>query len=233
MRRIYVVPMRWMVIYGYEVELIRNVMTYRCASIWQLRGNRRMEWVTQPSRDGVITKPSTSRLTWHPRRLEWTGPLNWKTKSSLCAWATTFRTCYTRRGLNLSCTKLPRPWSPWESSPSRKNPDGRAGNQTRDLMISSQKLWPLDHKAGHWDKFLSCSCFSPVIMLPVLRIYLYQWCCVITKPIERPNQSYWPHPSRMLNKYTCTGSLDMSALSFVTSCRFACQVNTPHSAARQ
>jgi hypothetical protein len=24
--------------------------------------------------------------------------------------------------LNLSATKLPRPWSPWESSPSRKNP---------------------------------------------------------------------------------------------------------------
>jgi hypothetical protein len=58
------------------VELIRNVMAHRCARIWQLRGNRRMEWVTQPSRDQVNTKPSTSRLTWHPRRFEWTGPLN-------------------------------------------------------------------------------------------------------------------------------------------------------------
>jgi hypothetical protein len=53
------------------------------------------------------------------------------------------------RGLNLSSTKLPRPWSPWGSSPSRKNPHGRTGNQTQDLMISSQKLWPLDHEAGH------------------------------------------------------------------------------------
>ena len=25
---------------------------------------------------------------------------------------------------------------------------GRAGNRTRDLMISSQKPWPLDHEAG-------------------------------------------------------------------------------------
>jgi hypothetical protein len=49
--------------------------------------------------------------------------------------------------LNLSSTKLPRPWSPWESSPSRKNPHGRTWNRTRDLIISSQKLWPLDHEA--------------------------------------------------------------------------------------
>jgi hypothetical protein len=54
----------------------------------------------------------------------------------------------TRRGLNLSSTKLPRPWSAWESSPSRKNPQGRTRNRTRNLLISSQKLWPLDHKAG-------------------------------------------------------------------------------------
>jgi hypothetical protein len=31
---------------------------------------------------------------------------------------------------------------------SRKNAHGRAGNRTRDLMISSQTLWPLDHEAG-------------------------------------------------------------------------------------
>jgi hypothetical protein len=42
--------------------------------------------------------------------------------------------------LNLSSTKLLRPLSPWESSPSRINPHGRAGNRTLDLMISSQKL---------------------------------------------------------------------------------------------
>jgi hypothetical protein len=53
--------------------------------------------------------------------------------------------------LNLSSTNLRRPWSPrspWESSLSRKNPHGRTGNRTRDLMTSSQKLWPLHHEAG-------------------------------------------------------------------------------------
>jgi hypothetical protein len=50
--------------------------------------------------------------------------------------------------LNLNSTKLPRSWSPRKTSPSRKNPHGRTGNRTRVLMISSQKLWSLDHEAG-------------------------------------------------------------------------------------
>ena len=45
--------------------------------------------------------------------------------------------------LNLNSTNLPRPWSPRESS------HGRAGNRTRDLMVSSQKLWSLDHEAAY------------------------------------------------------------------------------------
>jgi len=32
--------------------------------------------------------------------------------------------------------------------PFRENSHGRAGNRTRDLMISRQRLWPLDHEAG-------------------------------------------------------------------------------------
>jgi hypothetical protein len=40
--------------------------------------------------------------------------------------------------------------------PFRENSHGRAGNRTRDLMISSQKLWSLDHEAGRilHDKFV-------------------------------------------------------------------------------
>jgi hypothetical protein len=66
--------------------------------------------------------------------------------------------------LNLNSTKLPRPWSQWGSSPSMKNPRGRAGNRNRDLMIGSQKLWPLDHEAGHfpwtlfsYSRFVTCA----------------------------------------------------------------------------
>jgi hypothetical protein len=58
----------------------------------------------------------------------------------------------TRRGLNLSSIKLPRPWSPWESSPSRKIPMVEPGIEPRNLVISSQKLWPLDHEAGQFSK---------------------------------------------------------------------------------
>jgi hypothetical protein len=56
----------------------------------------------------------------------------------------------TRRGLNLSSTKLPRPWPPREPSPSRKNTHGRISNWTQDLMISSQKLRPLTTRPWGW-----------------------------------------------------------------------------------
>jgi hypothetical protein len=56
---------------------------------------------------------------------------------------------YQEGALNLSYTKLPRLWSPWESSLSRKNPHGGTGNRTWDFMVSSMKLWPLDHEVSH------------------------------------------------------------------------------------
>jgi hypothetical protein len=33
--------------------------------------------------------------------------------------------------------------------PHKENPHGRARNRSRDLVISSQKLWPPDHEARH------------------------------------------------------------------------------------
>jgi hypothetical protein len=33
--------------------------------------------------------------------------------------------------------------------PFGENSHGRAGNRTRDLMISCRRLWPLDHESGH------------------------------------------------------------------------------------
>jgi hypothetical protein len=70
-------------------------------------------------------------------------------------WMVIYEYEVTGRALNLNSTKLSRPWSPWGSSPSRENPHGRTGNRTRELMISSQKLWALDHEAGQSLRFLN------------------------------------------------------------------------------
>jgi len=43
--------------------------------------------------------------------------------------------------------------------PFRENSHGRAGNRTRDLMISSQRLWPLDHEADH-GQIVHCNIFT-------------------------------------------------------------------------
>ena len=39
--------------------------------------------------------------------------------------------------------------------PHKEKLHDRAGNRTRDLVISSQKFWPLDHEAGQirWDVY--------------------------------------------------------------------------------
>jgi hypothetical protein len=51
--------------------------------------------------------------------------------------------------LNLNSTSYPDHGHHGDPPLSGKNPHGRAGNQTRDLMISSQKKrCPLDHEAG-------------------------------------------------------------------------------------
>ena len=39
--------------------------------------------------------------------------------------------------------------------PFKENSHRRTGNRTRDLMISSQRLWPLDHEAGQIDKYIN------------------------------------------------------------------------------
>ena len=50
--------------------------------------------------------------------------------------------------------------------PFKENSHGRARNRTRDLMISSQKLWPLDHEAG----VRACVC---VCVCVCVCIYIY------------------------------------------------------------
>jgi hypothetical protein len=54
--------------------------------------------------------------------------------------------------LNLNSTTYPDHGHHGDLPLSRKNHRGRAGNRTWDLMISSQKCWPLEHEAGHSQK---------------------------------------------------------------------------------
>jgi hypothetical protein len=94
--------------------------------------------------DFVVSPPGCGRSVTDskfgtPMRRSYVVPMRWMV---ICEYEVP------RGALNLNSTKLPRPWSPCGSSPSRKNPHGRTGNRTRNLMISSQKLWPLDHEDG-------------------------------------------------------------------------------------
>jgi hypothetical protein len=86
--------------------------------------------------DFVVSPPGCGRsvtdfLGWDAMRRSYVVPMRWMV---------IYEYEVPGGALNLNSTKLPTPWSPGGSSPSRKNPHGITGNRTRDLMISSQKL---------------------------------------------------------------------------------------------
>ena len=57
--------------------------------------------------------------------------------------------------------------------PFKETSHGRAGNRTRDLMVSSQRLWPLDHNAGHVVDIYMCVCVCFVLFCrQVVRNYI-------------------------------------------------------------
>jgi len=56
--------------------------------------------------------------------------------------------------------------------PFRENSHGRTGNRTQDLMISSQRLWPLDHEDGSNNNNNNTSSSSFVITF-IQGIYKY------------------------------------------------------------
>ena len=53
-------------------------------------------------------------------------------------------------GFNLksNSTNYPDHGNHGDPPPTWKNSHGKAGNRTRDLVVSSRKLWTLDHEAG-------------------------------------------------------------------------------------
>ena len=57
--------------------------------------------------------------------------------------------CSARRGLKPKFNLSTQTMVTAGIFPFKENSHGRAWNRTRDFMISSQRLWPLDHEAGH------------------------------------------------------------------------------------
>jgi len=62
--------------------------------------------------------------------------------------------CSARRALKPNFYKPTQTMVTARILPFREYSHGRTGNRTRDLMISSQRLWSLDHEAG---RYLECS----------------------------------------------------------------------------
>ena len=59
--------------------------------------------------------------------------------------------------LNLISTNYPDHGHHGRLVISRKNEHGRAENRTRDLMVSSQELWPPSHEAGLIVRIYKCA----------------------------------------------------------------------------
>jgi hypothetical protein len=56
--------------------------------------------------------------------------------------------CSARRGLKPKFYQSTQTMVTAGIFPFKETSHGRAGNRTRDFMISNQRLWPLDHEAG-------------------------------------------------------------------------------------
>ena len=90
---------------------------------------------------GLRSPPSWA---WQEWLLRLGRPRDAVTLSRWCVWVVIEEDVVPAGTLNLNSTNLPRPWQPLQGKFPRKG-----GNRTRDLMISSQRLWPLDNEAGH------------------------------------------------------------------------------------
>ena len=75
------------------------------------------------------------------------------------------------RALNLISTNYPDHGHHGRLPLSRKNAHGRAGNRTRDLMVSSQELWPPSHEAGQ----LSNVYIGKAILKPIWTYGIQLW----------------------------------------------------------
>ena len=101
--------------------------------------------------------------------------------------------------LNLIFTNYPDHGHHGRLPLSRKDAHGRAGNRTRDLMVSSQELWPPSHEAGLWDDYH-------------LQFSLCVSCCWDWRQVHVP----FPSSPVLVSDYRC--ALVFHLLSLVFSC---------------
>jgi hypothetical protein len=115
--------------------------------------------------------------------------------------------------LNLNSTNYPDHGHHGDPPLSGKNTHGRAGNRTRDLTISSQKRWPLDHKAGHLRKYMGGTNWK-VSLFIYIQILYYS-----TKYKHlRCDTSTWHLCQQHNNETNCLWLLQPSLQSFHLAC---------------
>ena len=121
--------------------------------------------------------------------------------------------------------------------PFKENSHGRAGNRTRDLMISSHRLWPLDHEAG-LNAMKVNTCFLPLragpiigylywsIRLPATNLMRLAGCCQLsTRLSERlvsESLSKWPRSVRVAENAgsNTAGGMDVCLLRVLCVVRY-------------
>ena len=88
-----------------------------------------------------------------------------------------------RGALNLIFTNYPDHGHHGRLPLSRKNAHGRAGNRTRDLVVSSQELWPPSHEAGPWTGMFKLRICT--LNLNFIIIFLLDYCFLKTSQNSR------------------------------------------------
>jgi hypothetical protein len=131
-----------------------DVATFKVISLQWLRKNMHQYFKFQPcSECFFLPMPPTFPLwtSWSPlpvvAEVEPTSEFGTSMRRSYVvpmSWMVILEYEVPAGALNLSSTELPRQWSPWESSPWRKNPHGSTGNRTRNLSWTAV-LWTYEN----------------------------------------------------------------------------------------
>ena len=102
----------------------------------------------------------------------------------------------------------------------KENSHVRAGNRTRDLVISSQKLWPLDHDAEVCQIVTTFGISWQIyIEVPMIKFHVNPSCGSRAETSwQTVGLTAWYHYSRRERSFTATGCVWKSETSLRSSC---------------